>query len=367
MPSYVKCHLCPTTIRTDRKTGLCVTCYNNQRHLDKPAVQIAADREQQRIVAEMSGLRRKYQESLKTIAQHEKELSVLGALGSGVSTFAITPKHGSGTSEATPVILASDWHTEEVVTLAQTSGLNEFNEDICKERVTKFFQSSLRLVDLLHQDVKISQVVLALLGDFITGHLHEEAAETNGALPVHAVINAQNLLISGLEFLLNHSEYSYVLPCKVGNHSRTTKKVRFSTENGHSYEHLMYVNLAAYFRNEPRMKFLIEDGYHQYMDIYGNLLRLHHGHAINYQGGVGGITIPANKAIAQWNQGRTATLDAFGHFHTAFDGGTFVANGSLIGYNSYAVSIKARCEPPKQQLFLIDKRRSKTCVWPVFV
>jgi len=328
---------------------------------------MAFDRDRARLNAEILRYKGLYTESLKTVEQQQLELNALGVLGRGLHTYSIEAKRGSGTSEATPVILASDWHSEEIVTLAQTNGLNQFNPDICQRRIDRFFQSSLRLVKLLNQDVQIHEVVLALLGDFITSDLHEEAAETNDKLPIHAVIAVQNQIASGIEFLLNNSSYRFVIPCKVGNHSRTTKKVRFSVENGHSLEHLMYVNLAMYFRNEPRVRFIVEDGYHQYLDIYGYTLRLHHGHTIKYNGGIGGLFIPAYKKIAQWNKGRRAELDAFGHFHQSKDGGNFVCNGSLIGYNSFAVAIGADYEPPRQTLFLIDKKRGRTASWPIIV
>jgi hypothetical protein len=332
-----------------------------------PSEQMTFDRERNRLHGDLARVKALYAESLKTIEQQHHELTALGVLGSGLHTYAIEAKRGSGTSEATPVILASDWHTEEIVTLAQTNGLNAFNPEICQQRVDRFFQSSLRLVKLLNQDVRIETVVLALLGDFITSDLHEEAAETNDKLPIHALIAVQNQIASGIEFLLNNSSYKFVIPCKVGNHSRTTKKVRFSVENGHSLEHLMYVNLAMYFRKEPRVTFLIEDGYHQYLDIYGYTLRLHHGHTIKYGGGIGGLFIPAYKKISQWNKGRRADLDAFGHFHQSKDGGNFLCNGSLIGYNSFAVTIGADYEPPRQTVFLIDKKRGRTCSWPIIV
>jgi hypothetical protein len=362
-----KCRLCPAMIYRDSTTGLCLVCLHKEQHASKPSERLQVDRERVRTREELDALRKKYDEAIKVIDRQERELRSLGAIGDGIDTFRIEPRLSSKTSEATPVLLASDWHTEEVVTLAQTAGLNEFNASICKARVERFFQSSLRLVNLLAQDVSISNVVLALLGDFITNDLHEEAVETNSLHPMHAVINAQNLLASGIEFLLANSAYSFVVPCKVGNHGRTTKKVRFSTENGHSLEYLMYVHLAAYFRNEPRVRFQINEGYHHYLHIYDRVVRLHHGHAINYQGGIGGIFIPAFKAISQWDKGRRADLDAFGHFHQQKDGDKFLSNGSLIGYNSYALSIKADYEPPRQALFLLDKKRGRTFTVPVLV
>ena len=120
-----------------------------------------------------------------------------------------------------------------------------------------------------------------------------------------------------------------------------------------------------YYRDEPRIKWIIPEGIHSYLDIYDTTIRFHHGHAVKYGGGVGGIYIPVNKAIAQWNKGRRADLDVFGHFHQLRDGGNFLCNGSLVGYNAFALSIKADYEPPKQALFLIDKKRGRTCTWPI--
>ena len=119
----------------------------------------------------------------------------------------------------------------------------------------------------------------------------------------------------------------------------------------------MYYVMRDHFAKNPRVKFQIAEGYHSYVTFFDKyVVRFHHGHQISYQGGVGGITVSVNKAIAQWNKARVADLDVFGHFHTKFDGGNFIANGSLIGYSAYAVSIKASYEKPSQTFFLVNKK-----------
>jgi len=146
-----------------------------------------------------------------------------------------------------------------------------------------------------------------------------------------------------------------------------TAKTRVSTEAGNSLERLMYHSLAVMFRDEPRVQFIISDGYHAYVKVFEFPIRFHHGHSVKYYGGVGGITIPLNKAVAQWNRGRSAYLDVLGHYHTLLDGGIWIANGSLIGYNAYALSIKASPEPPRQVFFLIDRDVGKTVVCPIIL
>lgn len=362
-----KCRTCDHLIYRDNTSGQCRICLNASLTAATPQAQVVADRFAQSRHAEHLNLKRKYEESLHVNAKLERDINLLTSMKDGLDTFLIEPKLGEGTSEGTVVMVASDWHSEELVG-KELGGLNTFNPDIAQKRVTQFFQSGLRLIKMLQQDIKINKLVLALLGDFITNQIHgADNAETNAAQPMHAIVTVRNMIISGIEFLLNHSDLELVIPCASGNHARTTLKTRFASENGHSLEYLMYVTLADYFRSEPRVTFIIPEGMHSYMKVYDTTIRFHHGHAVKYGGGVGGIYIPVNKAISQWNKGRHADLDIFGHFHQLRDGGNFLCNGSLIGYNSFALSIKADYEPPKQILTLIDKKRGRTCTWPIIV
>lgn len=367
---------CGRPLYDSNTTGRCRACSDAQLFVDfpvdvpaapSPAVLVNQDRERERHKNELAILKRKYNDLLKTVEIHETQLEAVKMLRENVDSAIIEPVHGSGTNEGTVVWVASDWHTEENVG-AEVGGLNTYNVDIAKQRAIKFFQSGLRLTQLLHQDIKISTIVLALLGDFITNDIHgAENAEKNEYQPIHALIIAQNMLVSGIDFVLANSAYNLVIPCHSGNHSRTTITTRFASENGHSLEYLMYLFLADHYRHEPRIQFIIPEGMHSYLQIYDTTIRFHHGHAVKYGGGVGGIYIPVNKAIAQWNKGRSADLDVFGHFHQMRDGGNFLCNGSLIGYNAFALSIKADFERPKQTLFLMDKKRGRTCTWPILV
>lgn len=283
-----------------------------------------------------------------------------------INTFQIKPRLSTTSGEATVVVLASDWHIEERVDPDTINGLNTHNLDVARKRAVEFFQATLRLTQILAKDTNITTMVLALLGDFITGDIHEEMLETAEVEPTLAIIEAQKLLTSGIQFLLDNSEINLVIPCHSGNHARTTNESRHATEAGHSLEYIMYHMLADHFRGNKRVKFLIPRSYHSFVRVYDEVIRFHHGHNLRYGGGVGGLTIPVNKAIAQWNKSnKDVTIDCFGHWHTRFDGGNFIANGSNIGFNAFAVSIKASYDRPSQTLFLVDKKRGKTCVWPI--
>lgn len=307
----------------------------------------------------------KYKELMERVEKQEKELAALGEVKKNRDTFRIEPKKDGVEGQATAIWLASDWHVGEKVTMGQTNGINEYNPDISLARGTTYFQHALKLTKMFGKDVNIDTVVLALLGDFITGHLHLDAVENNYMAPIEEVLYAKTIIASGIQFVLDNSKYNLVIPCASGNHGRTTKFSHFGSENGHSLEYFMYVSLRDQFAGNPRVEFIISEGAHTYVEIYDYRVRFLHGHDMKFGGGVGGLTVPVNKAIAQWDKARRAYLTCFGHFHQRFDGGNFLANGSMIGYNAFALSIKASAEAPAQQMCLIDRKRGKTVVAPI--
>jgi hypothetical protein len=269
-------------------------------------------------------------------------------------------------TEATVLMVASDWHVEEIVDPKTVNNLNEYNPNIAAKRAERFFSSGLRLTQIIQQDVAVNTIVLPLLGDFISNQLHDDSAETNDQLPVDAVLMAQSYIASGIQFLLENSDCKIVLPCHSGNHGRTSERVHSAGEHGHSLEYFMYKNLEQSFASEDRVNFHVSLAYHSYMNIYDLAIRFHHGHAMRYYGGIGGIYIPVNRALAQWNKAKHADFDVFGHFHQLRDGGNFVSNGSLIGWSSYSTRIKAEFEKPKQAFIVIDNKHGRTFMAPIF-
>lgn len=271
----------------------------------------------------------------------------------------------SGASQSVAFLVGSDWHTEETVDADTVNGLNEFNLDIADRRIDRFFKGGMRLIEIQRTATDIDTCVLGLLGDHITGYIHEELLENNSMSPTETVIWLIPRIARGIDDLRKQFK-RVVVVCCIGNHGRTTPKTRIATRYKNSFEWLMYHVLAQRYEG-TNVQFQISNSYHNFFEVFGRTIRFHHGDDLKYNGGIGGITIPTNKKIAQWNKGRSAFLDVFGHFHQQFDGGNFICNGSLIGYGPYALSIGASPEPPQQTCFLIEAKRGKTIVMPVFL
>lgn len=309
----------------------------------------------------------KYKIVTSRLEEAEKIIEAMKAVGSA-NSYTIKSKDSDGRSEATAVIVASDWHYEETVHSENVNGMNEYNTDIAKVRAELFFVNAVKLIKIFKKESEINTLVLAFLGDLINGQLREEAMENNSLQPVDACIEVSKVIIAGIKYILANTDLKLVIPCHSGNHGRTTKTVHISTEAGNSHEYGMYHGVASAFEGNTRVQFIIPRSYHSFIDINGYVIRFQHGHAMKYAGGVGGIYISVNKAIAQWNKVRHADLDVFGHFHQLRDGGNFICNGSLIGWNEFANFIKADFEKPKQAFFLIDhKRKVKSVTAPIFL
>ena len=267
--------------------------------------------------------------------------------------------------EAVAVAVGSDWHSEEVVLPENVNGLNEFNLPIAKARIERFFTSIIRLTEIERTGCKIDTLLLALLGDLMTGEIHDELRETNGLSATQAIIWLRDIIIAGIRLLKEKGHFKrIIIVCCYGNHGRTTKKPRHATGARNSYEWLLYQILA---REIEGVEWVVAESYHTYVDIFGKSIRFHHGDGINYQGGIGGLTIPLEKAIASWNKAKVAELDVFGHWHTQQQNPKWVSNGSLIGFNAYSIAIKAPFEPPQQTFFLFDSKRGRTGTWPIFL
>ena len=301
---------------------------------------------------------------LSLIDEKDQQLNTaLGICSEKPSVSKIALDKGTD-AEATLVAVASDWHAEETVEAKTINGLNEFNLDIADQRIKRFWNSIIRMAAIQRHGAKIDRLVLILGGDLMTGYIHEELVENNGLSPTQTVLWLQDQIASGVELLSKHFG-EIVIPCVFGNHGRNTRKPRHATGAANSYEWMLYKTMEKHLGDKASWH--VSDGYHLLLDLYGKTLRIHHGDGLQYQGGVGGLTIPVEKAISAWNKGVQADLDIFGHWHQSQQNPKWVCNGSLIGFNAYSIAIKAPYEPPSQTGFIFDKRYGRTVTFPIFV
>lgn len=331
---------------------------------------IADDIRERAVRAEVVSLRSRLKEALGALELARFELATATAANDArLEVEPIVARERSNVlREATFVALASDWHIESTVTAEQVNGVNEYNLEIAQHRVERYF-GGLRYLAQYHSDhFKIRDGILWLGGDLITGYLHPDNVETNSLSPVQAIATLQGWLADGIRSTLAGTDVdSLRVVCSSGNHGRLTEKMRAASREANSIEWLLYHQLAREFTDEPRVRFTLPAGSFTYVDVYGKTIRFTHGDDTRYGGGVGGIMIPIRKAIARWQTVRHADLNVLGHYHAYHDLPDLVVNGSLIGYDAYAMSIGALYEEPQQGFFLMDSRRGKTMPASIWV
>lgn len=282
---------------------------------------------------------------------------------------AIEPReHISGLREATALVMASDWHIDEVIEPEQVAGRNHYNPEISARRMERFFESILWAIRSQRNTFLIRDLVLWLGGDLITNYLHEDNVLTNAMSPPEALAYAQSSISQGIHFLLTDPELDrIVIPCNDGNHGRMSKRMGSSSRTMMSLETMLYRMLAREFANEPRVQFIVAEGEHLYYQVYGRTIRFAHGDSIKYSGGIGGITIPMMKAVASWQTMRHADLTCVGHFHQRYVLPDIMVNGSLIGYGPFSLTIRARFEPPSQNFSILEPKRFRSVDLPLWV
>jgi len=338
----------------------------------QPEQILDSERKARREREEESELKLMLKESERQNVILQKRLDLLSDVNEGRRNRSPIPVSVETSGNGIFCGVVSDTHIEESVTPESIPGYsNEYNPDIARSRMAKLFQSYVFMLDSWRHVGRCDTAILAILGDIITGYIHDELMESNYMSPAKAILFGQELLGAGIEYILKYGKLKrLIIPTCYGNHGRTTIKSRIQTGADNSFEYLLYKTMAREWAKEKRIDWHIADGYHNNLDLFGNYrIRFHHGDSVSYGGGVGGLTIPLLKKIAGWNSGSPApaNLDVIGHFHRVMDGGSFIVNGSLIGFNSYALSIGAAYEPPQQVCFWIDSKRGKTMTGRLYV
>jgi len=339
-----------------------------ERANPKPEEALERDRIVRNLRVKVSQAESKYHAAVNRVERLETQIETLTKLAARKPVRVPSKPTRKRDADGTAVLVLSDWHVEELVQPERVNGLNEFTLEIAAQRIANTFDRALLLLEDARHLSRIDEMVVAVLGDLISGYIHEELQEGNQLAPLPATMFAADCLEAGLRKLLAHGKLSrIVVPACFGNHGRTTPRRRVATGADNSFERNLYLHLARRFRDDLQVQWNIAEGYHNWLEIQGRQVRFHHGDAIRYWGGVGGISIPINKAIAAWNKSRRADLDIFGHLHQWLWGWNWLCNGSLIGYAPFSVEIKADYQPPLQSFCVIDRDRGLVRALPLFV
>jgi len=246
----------------------------------------------------------------------------------------------------TLVLMWSDQHAGEVVSAEETRGLGEYDWRIMLERHDVLRE---RLLSWAEKFAPVERLVIAALGDGVSGDIHDELAETN-ELPMDESI-VQWGLDGGewIESLVPEFPRIDVVGVR-GNHSRRTKKPRMKKGYSSGDWQAMHF-MAQRLRRYKTVTFDIPRATKHTIDIYGRRVLVMHGDQVPSSTMVGvpwgGVIRYAEKVA------RSEPFDhlLMGHFHqpNAIDKRIFV-NGAIKGVDEYILERHGTGAPPCQML-----------------
>jgi len=279
-----------------------------------------------------------------------------------------TPK--TAKAPGVPKLMLSDLHWGESVRKSQVGGVNEFNLAIARRRLRAVFDTTIDLCRILSPEMNYPGIVIPLGGDMISGNIHDELAATNEINTMPTLLDIYKHLVPGIRMMAD-TFGNVLLPCVSGNHDRDTKKTWAKDRNHTSFGWLLYQFLALAFEGDPRVTFYIPDGSDALYRIYNTRYLTTHGD--QFQGGdgiigpLGPITRGEQKKNARNSQvGQDYDVMEFGHFHTRLLSARLRGNGSLKGYDEYAMSNNFKYEPPSQNFTITHPDHGITFDAPVY-
>lgn len=269
---------------------------------------------------------------------------------------------GGESGRAVGLIHLSDLHCGEVVRLEEAAGINEYNPDIFRRRLRRMIDASIRILPRWASDCDLKGVVVALNGDLISGDIHAELRETNALTSHEQVALATDELASCIRMLADQFD-AVLVTVTPGNHGRTTEKTHAKRMAALSYDIMIGNILAREFASDGRITVNTASGADIVFPLFGWSVLQTHGDSMGTGGGQGfaGPELPIVRGgkkikLSGFATGEKYDIILVGHYHTSSNPGSVLANGSMIGFNEFAVRIRATPEPPQQWLALIHER-----------
>jgi len=275
----------------------------------------------------------------------------------------LVPKRKSRNQAIVSAVLA-DAHYDEKVNPSEIENLNAYNRKIAELRTEKFFSSTVELARDYVANVGINGLVLKLMGDMVSGNIHEELTETNEAYILPSILYWRDRLVAGIDMLAGHYGRVHVAGV-VGNHGRQTRKPKSKGRVETNFDWLIYALLADHYADCPEVTVQVPAGADLDLAIYGTRYRLTHGDQFRGGSGIAGALSPMmigdSRKRKRANQANNPyDFLVMGHWHQYFDFKGIIAAPSLKGYDEYAYLSNFEFEQPGGCFWLTDSNKGRT-------
>ncbi len=327
---------------------------------------------------ELAATKARLKAALRERADEDAVLKLIGRMAEGeaaLPTWLDPPaaRKGGKSLPEVPIVLWGDWHYGEVVSADETNGYNAFDTAIAQRRVSRLVGAT---VDVARNHMRRDYpgIVVALLGDFISGGLHPELARTDEEGRLEAALSVRDILCKALTRMADEFGRVFV-PAVPGNHGRNTQRPEFKEYHKGNFDWLVYHLVARHFedKGDKRVRLLIPSSGDAFFRVFGLRFMATHGDMLGVKGGDGiiGAIGPIMRGEIkmrgqQTSLGRSYDVLLMGHWHQTLNLPRAFVNGALKGFDEYAMkSLRAVPAPPSQTLFFVHPKRGITATWPI--
>jgi hypothetical protein len=252
------------------------------------------------------------------------------------------------------VLLLSDTHAAEIVSNEETNGINAYNWDIMLNRLDRVREGVFSYAD--HRPYPIRRLRILMLGDMLSGDIHEELSETNEFVMSEATVKLGKDLANFTRSFEERFE-EITVDGIVGNHPRAKKKPQ-AKQGYNNADWTAYQIASIHNQDSDRIAWDIPKANQHLVSICGRDCLLFHGDGIrSSMPGVpwGGVSRRVNALAAQYRQLNRDVYAYFcGHFHTAnlvqTAAGWIGMNGSVKGPDEYSMKQFGGGAPAQQAL-----------------
>lgn len=270
-------------------------------------------------------------------------------------------KPAKASATASNVLLAplSDTHAGEIVDSEVMDGINEYNWEIMEERLVRWSDGIISHKE--HYADPINRLVIAGLGDMLSGSNHEELAETNEFPIAEQCWKFSHTFAELVTRLVPHfaSIDIYGVP---GNHPRV-KKLPANKQVFNNFDWLMYEATGLRLANHQSVNCHFTKAGQKIIPIAGKNIYAFHGDGIrSSMPGVpwGGVMRRTNEIKKDYAD-RGTIIDYFllGHFHQTNACSNIWMNGSVKGSDEYVKKQFGAGEAARQLLINFSEKHSR--------
>lgn len=261
--------------------------------------------------------------------------------------------------EHAAVLVLTDLHGEEVVEADETEGMIEFNWQIFLDRMWAVVDKTIKIVNTRRKARDIKKLYINLLGDIITGEIHDELMRTNSFTRPTAVVNIAHVISQVVQVLASHFD-EVIVSGVAGNHGREDKKTSTKQLAERNWDTAIYRLCAMMTDKLPNVTWNITKSYAMVVNVLGNRILLKHGDDVH--GGTHPF-YPLIRDTAKEADKRRGTEHEFdyiqqGHLHTwsVLENVRFLCP-SLMGGSQYANRLHLKSKPAVLLQFYTEKRR----------